>query len=540
LGSRATRDDEPALAWVEQSVSELYVTARGGSRPTINIDTIAGRPATSRKPAVLTSPRSIKVCLEHGIDPAMLVPKSITEFAAPGLSQEHQRVKWQHHDAIRRERVDVLNEARDAMARSPQPASAMQVPGLAGATKRGMEGIYPGLGFDVSTAAVREEEAQRREVMLRRAEKQATAMELARERLEQRQAIMAEKVHRSAAFERERVRERAAQEHQRQRHVHERLQEKRGEADRRQKQTQRELDERFRENEDNRRRIEEQDKAERIGKQRAEKLRETKQAEFKQQTDAILRAQQAAILRKKDAMERKDAARQAFIEEDRTETAIWNERKRRDFDRRREDAKARGEIALEFRRSVIMDKVHRVHDRHVSRVEENEVRRLRTAEENAARSAHKSDVYSEAQAAHGQKIEGLLQRAQSEEHRVRLMVERRKEDAATRSLHKGLSLDERREKVDCMRRYKEYQNAQLLEKIARDTARAKSVLAAKEELKRERREANQVLTLQREKLRLKLEREVDRRAVRPGSSRPGWGGAGGRTGAPPRPRSAMI
>ena len=34
------------------------------------------------------------VCLEHGIDPAMLVSKALAEFVAPGLTAEHQRLKW--------------------------------------------------------------------------------------------------------------------------------------------------------------------------------------------------------------------------------------------------------------------------------------------------------------------------------------------------------------------------------------------------------------------------------------------------------------
>jgi hypothetical protein len=58
-----------------------------------------------------------------------------------------------------------------------------------------------------------------------------------------------------------------------------------------------------------------------------------------------------------------NAARQAFIEEERAETAVVNERKRLEFNRRREEAKARGEGALEFRRRVIMEKAAEVHHR---------------------------------------------------------------------------------------------------------------------------------------------------------------------------------
>ena len=92
-----------------------------------------------------------------------------------------------------------------------------------------------------------------------------------------------------------------------------------------------------------------------------------------------------------------------------------------------------------------------------------------------------------------------------------------------------------------MRRYKEYQNAQLVEKIERETAKARAVVAAKEELRADRRATNRVLTLQRERLKTEMEAATAarmRRSDRPGSAR---AGAGARAGsAPPRPRSAMA
>ena len=566
-------------AWVEKSVNQLSLASRAGGTITnkVTIDDLATRKPSSKKPAVLTSPRSIKVCLEHGIDPAMLVPKAQSDFATPGLSQEHQRLKWEHYETIRLERVEVLNEARDEMDLEEGALdSAVRVPGVAGATGRGIDGSYlqPELSRNYSydgaavgrgggradalkASAVKEEE-RRLEAVRRRAEKQITAMELARERLEQRQELMEEKVRWAAALERERAKEKAARERERQREVYERSQAKKAEEARLLRQQQRDMEKRFKENDDNRRRKEEQEKAERVAKQRAEKEKAKKLTEFKQQTDAILNAQQAAILRKKEVMERRDAARQAFIEEERAETAVLNERKRLEFNRRREEAKARGEGALEFRRRIIMEKAAEVHHRQMTRAEDDEARRQLRAAQNAAKSVYQTEVYSEAQTAQKQKIDLLIEREKREEHRVKVIAERKKREAAMKSLQKSMSVDERREKVECMKRYKEYQNAQLLEKIERDTAKAKAVLAAKEELRKNRRETNRLLSLQREKLK----QDMDRRAARSASSRgrrmSGGGGGGGGGGAaagsglgggggvrregsapPTRPRSAM-
>ena len=113
----------------------------------VTIDDIANRDPRVRTAPVLTSPRSIRACLEHGVEPAMLVPKRVSDFADPGLDPELQRHKWEHHEQIRLERVDVLNAARRAMPprrprrrlpasraspappSSPAPALALRLPG---------------------------------------------------------------------------------------------------------------------------------------------------------------------------------------------------------------------------------------------------------------------------------------------------------------------------------------------------------------------------------------------------------------------------
>ena len=58
--------------------------------------------------------------------------------------------------------------------------------------------------------------------------------------------------------------------------------------------------------------------------------------------------------------------------------------------------------------------------RQMSRAEEDEERRERKAAENAAKSAYKTEVYSEAQTAQKQKIDLLVEREKREEHRVKV------------------------------------------------------------------------------------------------------------------------
>ena len=52
-------------AWLESSVKKLDL-----SGAPITIDDLASRSASAKGPAVVTSPRSVRACLEAGVDPA--------------------------------------------------------------------------------------------------------------------------------------------------------------------------------------------------------------------------------------------------------------------------------------------------------------------------------------------------------------------------------------------------------------------------------------------------------------------------------------
>ena len=64
--------------------------------------------------------------------------------------------------------------------------------------------------------------------------------------------------------------------------------------------------------------------------------------------------------------------------------------------------------------------------------------------------------------------------------------------------------------MECIKRYKDYLAAQLLEKIERDTARTTALRSAKEELRRQRREENMRVSLEIKK----MQKEIDLRALR--------------------------
>ena len=98
----------------------------------VTVNDLANRAPGDPSAPILTSPRSLRVCLERGVEPGMLVPRLPESFARPELSAEHVKVKWERHERTRLQRVVALNKARDALPEAPDE-EAPHVPGVAGA-----------------------------------------------------------------------------------------------------------------------------------------------------------------------------------------------------------------------------------------------------------------------------------------------------------------------------------------------------------------------------------------------------------------------
>ena len=97
----------------------------------VTVNDLANRAPGDPAAPILTSPRSLRVCLERGVEPDMLVPRLPESFAKPELSAEHVKVKWERHERTRLQRVVALN-CRDALPEAPDE-EAPRVPGVAGA-----------------------------------------------------------------------------------------------------------------------------------------------------------------------------------------------------------------------------------------------------------------------------------------------------------------------------------------------------------------------------------------------------------------------
>ena len=524
----------------------------------VTIDDIANRDPRVRTAPVLTSPRSIRACLEHGVEPAMLVPKRVSDFADPGLDPELQRHKWEHHEQIRLERVDVLNAARRAMP--PAPAEeATRVPGVAGATILGgatpsaspvttarrpstsaspvttarrpstARGVRPRSAAKVLNASVPgvrqsvsavKEERRRLDAARRRNERTLAVMTESRAVAERRRAVNEAKVERTRRLVAEREKEKARLDKKHRDEVFEKIQRRKEEAKALERAKKKAMEERFRANQEARRLRREREEAERRACAEAAEKHQERLGEFKRRTDAIFAEQQRKIRAKERAMEEKESARRAAKEQEARELAAHAEERRRKAEERLRSARRNSEAFLEERRRHILDKAEHAEARREKLAERNDAAIREKHAKIIAKEEHRRERYREAREAEHAKCEALLRKKEEEDRQSALAHERRRRELAMTSLQRQLAIEERREKVECQRRYEEYQNAKLMEKIERDTERAKALNAAKDELRQARRENNMLLSMEREAILRADAREIRKSVSRPGTARP--------------------
>ena len=364
----------------------------------VTVNDLANRAPGDPAAPILTSPRSLRVCLERGVEPDMLVPRLPESFAKPELSAEHVKVKWERHERTRLQRVVALNKARDALPEAPDE-EAPRVPGVAGAGLMTSgspvpSGASPARSFaPVSPARTATSQystlspyaaPKRRPAPLRPTSAPAHAAR-------GNGAVI------SALREDERRLEAA------------------------------------------RRRTEKQLAVLAAARRTADERR------------AATEAKLAEDQRKDEARE----AEKAKKEWERSERALKKQQKR--------DARYDGAKREE---------------------------RLRSAR--------------------------LMRKLEEEDTKLARAEEQRRKDFEMQTLEKRLTLEEKQENVEMTARRRQYEAALLLEKIERDTARAKAVNAAKEELAQRRRLNNDELRLERELLLHADAREIRRvRSIKP-------------------------
>ena len=135
----------------------------------------------------------------------------------------------------------------------------------------------------------------------------------------------------------------------------------------------------------------------------------------------------------------------------------------------------------------------------MSAAEAEEAERQRRLDVVAEKQRERDARYDDAKRMERARSARLLRKREEEEAKVARAEEQRRK-VRMQTLEKRLTLEEKQEHVEMTARRRQYEAALLLEKIERDTARAKAVNAAKEDGSRRGRLNNDELRLERELL----------------------------------------
>eukprot|EP01018_Ginkgo_biloba_P028408 Gb_19339 [translate_table: standard] len=98
--------------WTQKMV-QAWKAAMGSRSTNPNPITLSDLADSSNSDKKLSSPRSIQACLHLGTDPSELVKKPLEAFAGKGLRKGLVKVRYEHHEALRQEKLHKLIEERE-------------------------------------------------------------------------------------------------------------------------------------------------------------------------------------------------------------------------------------------------------------------------------------------------------------------------------------------------------------------------------------------------------------------------------------------
>jgi colicin import membrane protein len=154
----------------------------------------------------------------------------------------------------------------------------------------------------------------------------------------------------------------------------------------------------------------------------------------------------------------------------------------------------------ELRRAEAEAKLAREERKAEEREAERAKKELKRIEKALKKQRDRDKRYDDAKRMERSRSASIMLKHEEEDVRLARAEEERRKELEMQTLKKRLTLEEKMENVEMTERRRQYEAALLLEKIERDTARAKAVNAAREELAQQRRLENYELSLERELL----------------------------------------
>lgn len=441
-----------------------------------------------------SSPRSLKACLELGIDPTEVVYKPLNLF--PNKNPELQQIEYDQFEAFRRNLLEKLREKRNAIIQAENSSGAGPAkPGAA--AKKGDD------GEDLS--GMIEKEKKRIEAQQKRNKRE-----------------MANMLSNEAKLAKSRQAEEAKQARLRELEEQRLAELKRQEAEYRRQQKERDLERQKREADE----IEEIKKAsiehfkkqqalaEALEQQRLRRLEEQKLEEERRQAKAqqqradlerILKEEQEKLMAKQKIMEEREKERQKMIAIRKAERIKANAEKRAATDAKVKTAIEAGNKVAEERKQQIQNKMLENERRLAALAKQHVEDEKRRRAENEEKARQRLDKFEEAKNIEAERIDHILERQAAaglvyDEFQKKYQFHQDKH-----KVKRKLMLEERKAKVEEMKRAAAFKRHAMRQKIEEDTVRARQLTAQKEALQERRRMANIDASMQRQILNSAME-----------------------------------
>ena len=448
------------------------------------------RPESSSSRKRPNSPRSLEACLILGFDPKELMYHAPEDFAADGLSEDLQRMKYDKFESLRQDRLKKLVEVRNKLIARGDSSSSPWAKSK-NIKKTDSE-------RDLQSSEMLEREKKRLEVVQRRQQKELEQLlnyEKSRQDLKQQaEKKMAEQERRMSA--QKALREKRETEWQiamRERELQRAKEEAKLEMEAKALAAQK-----YREEIVAAQREQQKEKRRQYEAHLREQERIEKAEYHRKQTESILKEQQDLITRKMEEVQKRDYERQLTQDKLKKERQIQNEIKR-------QKAEERLQRALEANRKLLIQKRVEYEEKQVEnqkRKEEREEKMReeeeRKAREELARQRNREEKFLEAQKREEQRVHNIIRKQREAEERLAIVREKHNQKSEQRKMHKHLISAEKKARVESMKRAQVYKRKQMLRKIKSDTERALSLKAAKENLQEKRKLANMQATFERQ------------------------------------------
>jgi len=445
-----------------------------------------------------SSPRSLMACLRLGIDPEEVVYRPLNSYSAE--HPELQQIQYDKYEKFRRELLEKLKAMRQEVI-SEESGGKPKAGGGGGTVKNGGKMK----STEEEDATMIEREQKRLEAQARR-NKREMALILANE----------------TKLQRLREIEEAKQAVRRQKEEAQEVVRKENEIEFKRKQKERDIARQVAEAEEVEQillaGIEQFKKAQALAQAQheahlreleeqklEEERRQAKAAHQRAELERILREEQEVLMARQKVMEEREVVRQKMMAVRKAERIVANREKREASKIKVSKALVSAEKVLEARKSEVQAKFDANAARLAEQARQYVVEEQKRKQFLAQKAAERQKKFDEAKKIEADRIQDIVERSARAEVQLKAFQERFQwENKKHKTEHKVL-LEERRLKVEEMRRATAYTRVAMRQKIEADTLRARKVVMAKEAIQDQRRQANINMSMSRQQLNNAME-----------------------------------